>query len=193
MLTCTAALGAEGGPDIAGYTWADTSSGGPALNYEFGEPSIVSFTNPAAAAQAEIENPRACVSKRSMVEMGDFDLYATADGLVAVDGSGNAPLITASVIDRYEWKRLNPERSGSPNGRALSVVRPSAAEFEIAPSRPLAFEHREVHAPRHAVDAVEIQGHVGDSAASEQLGIALHDHVIIGKNSHVSFKALGLL
>jgi DNA repair protein RadC len=30
-------------------------------------------------------------------------------------------------------------------------------------------------------------------AASEQLGIALHDHVIIGKNSHVSFKALGLL
>lgn len=74
-----------------------------------GQPSIVSFTNPAAAAQAEIENPRACVSKRSMVDMGDFALYATADGLVAVDGGGNAPLITASVIDRYEWKRLNPE------------------------------------------------------------------------------------
>jgi DNA repair protein RadC len=30
-------------------------------------------------------------------------------------------------------------------------------------------------------------------AAGEQLGIALHDHVIIGKNSHVSFKARGLL
>jgi DNA repair protein RadC len=30
-------------------------------------------------------------------------------------------------------------------------------------------------------------------AAGEQLGIPLHDHVIIGKNSHVSFKARGLL
>ena len=29
--------------------------------------------------------------------------------------------------------------------------------------------------------------------AGEQLDIALHDHVIIGKNNHVSFKALGLL
>lgn len=73
-----------------------------------GQPVIVSFTNPAAASQAEIENPRACVSKRSMVDMGDFALYATADGLVAVDGAGNAPLITAAVIDKYKWKRLNP-------------------------------------------------------------------------------------
>jgi len=29
--------------------------------------------------------------------------------------------------------------------------------------------------------------------AGEQLDIALHDHVIIGKNNHASFKALGLL
>lgn len=74
-----------------------------------GQPVIVSFTNPAGASQAEIENPRACVSKRSMVDMGDFALYATADGLVAVDSGGNAPLVTAEVIDRYEWQRMNPE------------------------------------------------------------------------------------
>lgn len=73
-----------------------------------GQPVIVAFTNPAAASQDSIENPRACVSKRSMVDMGDFAVYATADGLVAVDGAGNAPVITSRVLDRYQWERFNP-------------------------------------------------------------------------------------
>jgi DNA repair protein RadC len=29
--------------------------------------------------------------------------------------------------------------------------------------------------------------------AAEKLGIVLHDHVIIGRGEHASFKALGLL
>lgn len=74
-----------------------------------GQPVIVSFTSPAAASPDKIENPRACVSKRSMVDMGDFAVYATADGLVAVDGAGNAPVITAGVLDTYQWARFNPE------------------------------------------------------------------------------------
>lgn len=82
---------------------------GGAIVATTGQPAVISFTNPAGAAQSDIENPRACVSKRSMVDMGDYALYATADGLVAVDGAGNAPVITASVIDRYDWKALNPE------------------------------------------------------------------------------------
>lgn len=73
-----------------------------------GQPVIVSFTNPAAAAQIEIESPRACVSKRSMVDMGDYAMFATAEGIVAVDGSGRAPLVTQNVIDQYEWQKLNP-------------------------------------------------------------------------------------
>lgn len=74
-----------------------------------GQPQLVSFTDPSAAAQIGIESPRACVSKRSMVDMGEFAVFATADGLVAVDGAGNAPLITARVIDKYEWQTFNPE------------------------------------------------------------------------------------
>lgn len=74
-----------------------------------GRPVIVAFTNPAAAAQYEIESARACVSKRSMVDMGEFAVYATGEGLVAVDSAGNAPLITQNVIDWYDWKQFNPE------------------------------------------------------------------------------------
>ena len=29
--------------------------------------------------------------------------------------------------------------------------------------------------------------------AAEKLGIALHDHLIIGRSGHASFKALGLI
>ena len=29
--------------------------------------------------------------------------------------------------------------------------------------------------------------------AAERLGIALHDHLVIGRKGHASFKALGLL
>ncbi|MEE2828410.1 MAG: putative metal-binding motif-containing protein [Myxococcota bacterium] len=34
LLTCAPATAAEGGPDLAGYSWADSSSGGPTFNYE---------------------------------------------------------------------------------------------------------------------------------------------------------------
>lgn len=74
-----------------------------------GQPVIVSFTNPAAASQIEIQSPRSCVSSRSMVDMGEYALFATAEGIVAVDGTGQAPLITMNVIDKYEWQKLNPE------------------------------------------------------------------------------------
>ena len=34
LFACAHATAAEGGPDLAGYTWADSSSGGPEFNYE---------------------------------------------------------------------------------------------------------------------------------------------------------------
>lgn len=74
-----------------------------------GQPVLVSFAHPSAASQIIIENPRACVSKRSMVDMGEFAVYSTSDGLVRVDGSGRAPIITQNIMDRYEWGKLNPE------------------------------------------------------------------------------------
>jgi len=45
--------------------------------------------------------------------------------------------------------------------------------------------------PTPSREDIEMTKKVRD--AGEQLGIAMHDHVIIGKNKHVSFKSLGLL
>ena len=45
--------------------------------------------------------------------------------------------------------------------------------------------------PTPSRDDIEMTKKVRD--AGERLGIALHDHVIIGKSTHVSFKSLGLL
>jgi len=45
--------------------------------------------------------------------------------------------------------------------------------------------------PTPSREDIEMTKKVRD--AGEQLGIAMHDHVIIGKNKHISFKSLGLL
>jgi len=45
--------------------------------------------------------------------------------------------------------------------------------------------------PTPSRDDIEMTKKVRD--AGEQLGIALHDHIIVGKSNHISFKSLGLL
>lgn len=45
--------------------------------------------------------------------------------------------------------------------------------------------------PTPSRDDIEMTKEVRDAA--DKLGIALHDHVIIGKNTHASFKSMGLL
>jgi DNA repair protein RadC len=45
--------------------------------------------------------------------------------------------------------------------------------------------------PTPSPDDIEMTKEVRDAA--DKLGIALHDHVIIGKNTHASFKSMGLL
>ncbi|KAF0104008.1 MAG: DNA repair protein RadC [Rhodospirillaceae bacterium] len=41
--------------------------------------------------------------------------------------------------------------------------------------------------PKPSRDDIEIK------AASEALGIAIHDHLVIGRKGHASFRSLGLL
>ena len=73
-----------------------------------GTPYLVSGSSPDAMGQTKLELAAACVSKRSMVDMGDFVVYATADGLVGAGGNG-ARLITAEHITPKQWRtRYNP-------------------------------------------------------------------------------------
>lgn len=74
-----------------------------------GTPYVVSADHPAAASMQKVERPRACVSKRGMVDMGQYAIFPTADGLLLV-APGQAPsLITDPVLTREQWRRLNPE------------------------------------------------------------------------------------
>ncbi len=70
-------------------------------------PYLITGTDPASMVMSKLEVQQACVSKRSMVDLGRYVVYASPDGLVAVSGS-TVELITDAVIDREAWQELNP-------------------------------------------------------------------------------------
>jgi len=72
-----------------------------------GYPYLVTGTDPASMVMSKLEVQQSCISKRSMVELGRYVIYASPDGLVAVSGS-TVELISDSVIDREAWQELNP-------------------------------------------------------------------------------------
>lgn len=69
-----------------------------------GTPYLVQGVHPNAMSEQKIELQQACVSGRSMVDMGDYVLYASPDGLVAVSES-SADLITRGIITRRQWQK----------------------------------------------------------------------------------------
>lgn len=73
-----------------------------------GKPYILSGGHPSAMALEELDEEQACVSARSMVDMGSFVLYASPDGLVAVSESA-ASLITENIVKKDDWKQFHPE------------------------------------------------------------------------------------
>ena len=73
------------------------------------EPWIVVGAHPSSMGQRRLDSPFACVSKHSMVDMGEYVLYASNDGLVAAAGSGDIQLVTSGVISASDFKLLNPQ------------------------------------------------------------------------------------
>jgi hypothetical protein len=114
-----------------------------------GTPYLLVGSDPASMSLHRIEAQQACVSARSMVDMGDYAIYASPDGLVAVSGT-EARVITADVITRYQWQAYAPssiqgylyERkyvgfydTGSVQaGFLFDPAEPSLVFFSIAPS-----------------------------------------------------------
>lgn len=72
------------------------------------EPWLVSGSHPSSMGQLPLDSPYACISKRSMVDMGDYVLYASNDGLVAAAGT-DTKLVSSSIIGSTDFKALNPE------------------------------------------------------------------------------------
>ncbi len=73
-----------------------------------GRPHLVTGSSPAAMADAHLDEDQPCLSGRSLVDMGEFAVYASPNGLVAV-GGGQARLLTAGMIGKEQWLALQPE------------------------------------------------------------------------------------
>lgn len=68
-----------------------------------GTPYLISGASPDAMGQQKMELAAACASKRSMVDLGAFVVYASADGLVGAGGA-DARVITAEHITPEQWR-----------------------------------------------------------------------------------------
>ncbi|HBC1012619.1 TPA: hypothetical protein IGZ65_004280 [Escherichia coli] len=73
-----------------------------------GEPYLFGGVSPATISGSKIPSMQACLSRRSMVAMEGFVLYAGTNGLVSVDANGNAAIATAQVISPEQWRQFNP-------------------------------------------------------------------------------------
>lgn len=73
-----------------------------------GNPYLFSGVSPDAISGQKLELAQACVSKQSMVDMGEYAIYASPDGLVAI-GPSVAKLITEPLFNKKEWQSYSPE------------------------------------------------------------------------------------
>tara|TARA_X000000950_G_scaffold206442_1_gene248364 strand:+ start:1178 stop:2869 length:1692 start_codon:yes stop_codon:yes gene_type:complete len=68
-----------------------------------GKPLMASGTDPSAIAMVEIDANLPCTNKRSLVDMGEYAIYASPDGLVLASNSG-IQLITEQILTRDQWQ-----------------------------------------------------------------------------------------
>ena len=73
-----------------------------------GMPALIVGDDPAAWSIQKLEYPYGCVSRRSIVDLGEMAIYASADGLVGIVGA-NVEILTKDTIKREDWQALyNP-------------------------------------------------------------------------------------
>lgn len=70
-------------------------------------PYIATGVDPSAVTLVKTSLQQACVSARSIVEVGDAVIYASPDGLVRI-GMGGIEVITARIISQEQWQAYNP-------------------------------------------------------------------------------------
>jgi hypothetical protein len=72
-----------------------------------GKPAIIQGLDPSSMSMMEIDSSLSCVSKRSVVDMGEFTVYASPDGLVMATDSG-LNLVTDQTFTRDQWQDFGP-------------------------------------------------------------------------------------
>ena len=79
---------------------ASTASGVAALTD--GHPYFITGTDPSAMTAIRIDLAQACINKNSVVDMGDYVLYAGPDGLCAVQ-SASGQVVTKGLLSVSQW------------------------------------------------------------------------------------------
>lgn len=71
------------------------------------KPALIQGLDPSSMSMVEIDSTLSCVSKRSVVDMGEYVLYASPDGLVMARDNGLS-VVTGAILNRDQWQALNP-------------------------------------------------------------------------------------
>jgi len=70
-------------------------------------PYIATGVDPSAMTLVKTSLQQACVSKRSIVEVGDAVIYASPDGLVKI-GLAGVDVLTSKILSQEQWQSYNP-------------------------------------------------------------------------------------
>lgn len=73
-----------------------------------GVPYLLFGSDPSALTLQKLQDPQACVSKRSICVVPGGVMYASPDGLVLVDASGVVTVVTDQFMTRDEWQLIVP-------------------------------------------------------------------------------------
>ena len=82
--------------------------GSSAIVVTTGHPYLLTGSDPSALSLIKLENPQACVSKRSLAPVEGGVIYASPDGLIFVSTAGQVQNLTAQLFSRDEWQALVP-------------------------------------------------------------------------------------
>ena len=74
-----------------------------------GKPHLAVGHDPASVSIIELDEFQSCVSKRSVVDMGESTIYASPDGLVLVSGN-QVQVVTKAIFTREQWQAINPSQ-----------------------------------------------------------------------------------
>ena len=79
---------------------ASTSNGVAALTD--GQPYFITGTEPSSMTAVRVDLAQACINEHSVVDMGDYVLYAGPDGLCGVQ-SASGSVVTKGLISAKQW------------------------------------------------------------------------------------------
>lgn len=72
-----------------------------------GNPYLISGADSASMSAQKLDSEHACVSRRSIVSVGNGVVYASPDGLCQA-GPGGVQLLTGELFSREDWQALGP-------------------------------------------------------------------------------------